>query len=111
MGAQTSYTQAWARYRALRNISALLILLFFPFLAIINLVCMSAHLSDYVGLALDAAYFIGMAFGGVFYAFWPCPRCGRSFRGLRPWTGSHCYYCKLPKWSVSAGAVNPAVQS
>lgn len=31
---------------------------------------------------------------------WPCPRCGRAFRGLWPFPflGSHCRYCRLPRW-------------
>jgi hypothetical protein len=35
------------------------------------------------------------------FRYWPCPRCGCSFRGLwdRPWLPKRCHYCGLERWS------------
>jgi len=99
MTTNESYAAEWRRYRELRFAAVVTLLAFFPLLALITLLIRNTHLNQYLGLAADAACVIAVSFTGIRYATWRCPRCGRSFRGLRPYTGRQCFYCSLPKWS------------
>jgi hypothetical protein len=38
------------------------------------------------------------------FRYWPCPRCGCSFRGMwdRPWLPKRCRYCGLERWSENS---------
>jgi hypothetical protein len=103
MNSLDPYSAAWHKYRTLRMIALVFLLGFFPFLALVTLSFQRMHWSEYVGLMCDAVYLGGMGIAGSLYAFWRCPRCGKSYRGLRPYTGNQCFYCKLPKWAGSSG--------
>jgi hypothetical protein len=97
MESERSYSLAWRKYRELRWAALVSVLVFFPFLAAVTIIFNRMHWNEYVGLAFDAAYLLWMFFANVRFALWPCPRCGKSFRGLRPYSGNHCFYCNLLK--------------
>src|SRR6202035_3117932 len=96
-----SYDVAWREYRRVRLTAIVSLLGFLPFLGCVTILFERMHWNEYVGFAFDAAYLLWMSFSNIRYALWPCPRCGKAYRGLRPYTGNQCFYCRLPKWADS----------
>jgi hypothetical protein len=107
MNPDPSYATAWQDCRRRRFIFVAFIVGFLPFGA---LVLSSEHWlpwGDYVAFASFICYALAITIASWRYHFWPCPRCGKSFRGMRPtiWMGKSCYYCKLPKWAEADGTL------
>jgi len=97
MNQKMPYSRAWRNYRVLRNAYFAIILGLIPFVGLANWSAKELHLSDLVPILLGLAYFVVLILVGWSWVFWPCPRCGRWFRGWRMWPGSSCYYCGLPR--------------
>jgi hypothetical protein len=88
------YAAAWIFYRRLRRVVFTLF-----FVALIEL----RWLTIMPGLAF-AATFVVYFLCALWLANWTCPRCRQPFfRGafLRSLFGGKCFYCDLPKWSVT----------
>jgi hypothetical protein len=113
----SAYQTSWQEYRRLRkNAKYSLIALGISFVALVVVVGTAEH---YLPGAAQAALSIGfliawvalMIIGGYHdwkLRRWPCPRCGRAFRGFwaLPWMPKRCVYCGLPRWTEDPGDVH-----
>jgi hypothetical protein len=99
VSAQQSHETSWRRFRAVRVIFFLLVAAWIPYGRVTYWVWSQRHWPEKVGIGLILVYVLVLMALGCCYALWPCPRCGKVFRGHRPYTGKSCYYCKLPKWT------------
>lgn len=90
---------AWKGLRVRKFWLISLVVLWIPFgLSVSKLGALFPRLGN-AGFLLVLGYVLLTVYIGLLYATWPCPRCGKLFRGFRPWVGNSCYYCKLPKWA------------
>jgi len=98
METNTMYSRAWKEYRSRRAWS---IAFFIAFLA---LPLIGRNLLPPVGWAhallgyTTILLFTVAAIQGYRLALWPCPKCGRTFRGTIPFP-RRCRSCGLPIWS------------
>ncbi len=88
------YARVWTSYRRLRLV---IFVLFFA--AMVELVY-----GLFLPGMLFALIFVAYFFCSAVLACWKCPRCGQPFFRFafyRSLFGGKCFYCDLPKWSVS----------
>lgn len=97
MNQKMSYSRAWRNYRVLRNAYFAIVLGLVPFEGLLNWIVSKLRMSSLVSLVLGLGYFAVLILVGYSLVLWPCPRCGRRFRGWRVWLGSSCYYCGLSR--------------
>ena len=88
---------SWRKFRIIRATLLLLIVAWIPYGLMISWVWRHQYWSEKIGLAVILGYVLMLIGVGCAYALWRCPRCGKVFRGLRPYAGKSCYYCNLPK--------------
>jgi hypothetical protein len=103
----SAYQSSWLEYRRLRWVYKKSWLGFAAAFSLLVLVSfMGEKLPPTAQVALSimclAAVFCSIAvisFNQWKWFTWPCPRCGRSFRGLwnRIWLPKTCAYCGLPR--------------
>ena len=92
-----THDESWVKFRIVRVIFVVLVVAWIPYGRIISWAWTQHRWPEKYGLAFDLGYLLMLIVVGCCYALWPCPRCRKVFRGLRPHTGRYCYYCKLPK--------------
>ena len=103
----SAYEAAWLEYRRLRAAYrfSILVCIFVFFLAVLlgqfvnglpRYALVSASIAFLAAIGASLGY---MGFSQVQWLFWPCPRCGCSFRGIwaRLWLPKTCAYCGLPR--------------
>jgi hypothetical protein len=105
---ELAYRASWEEYRRLRATSSrswigLALVLAGGILTIIFEQVLSS-LAARVIPVIVAVIFVS-AFAGIHHSEWkllrwPCPRCGKSFRGFwgTPWMPKRCRYCGLARW-------------
>jgi hypothetical protein len=92
-----SNPDAWRSYKHNRIVLLVLVLGWIPALSILDSareyltlsIALEKHLMDLLMYLWLAALIIE----GYRLAVWPCPNCGRSFRGLLPFLPKQCRYC------------------
>ncbi|HKN62366.1 MAG TPA: hypothetical protein VJW93_14390 [Candidatus Acidoferrales bacterium] len=113
----SAYQSSWQQYRRLRkNARYSLIAFGISFVALgVAMRTAERHLSETTQAALSIGFLIAlvalMIIGGYHdwkLRRWPCPRCGRAFRGFWavPWMPKRCVYCGLPRWTEDPGDVH-----
>jgi hypothetical protein len=108
MSSEIDYTPEWRSYRRMRIVFFALVILWIPYGRLVFWFSRRIGFGGIFGLVLIVAYAVLLFGVGSWLALWRCPRCGKVFRGLRPYAGKYCYYCKLPKWS-EATADGPSI--
>lgn len=100
------YAAAWKRYKVLRLLFFVLGVGWLPF--VLGIVMFTDHWSlnsatDYPAMVawfLVLLWVIAACVVGAMRILWPCPRCGKLFRGFfRPFLPKRCVHCGLPRWS------------
>jgi hypothetical protein len=99
--ARARYHAAWQKYAFLRVAYPLLLLGWLPFAYILGAVFRFFRWNIIVCVILVLAWLPLMPVLGWQWSYWPCPRCGKAFKGKYPFFPKLCYYCNLPKWSES----------
>lgn len=103
---QARYATAWRRYKVLRILFCFLGIGWFPF--VFGIVILSDHWNlgstrNYTAMVawfLVFIWVIAACVVGSMRIRWPCPRCGKSFRGFfRPLLPKRCVHCGLPRWA------------
>jgi hypothetical protein len=105
---KASYLPAWENYRRLRRN---VLLSYAGIAALFVGVVLASTLESALPAPVEKSIFVflGLIFLGVLanlycrfwkFSHWPCPRCGRLFRGLWgfPWLPKRCRYCGLGRW-------------
>jgi hypothetical protein len=102
----SAHESAWLEYRRLRSaykLSVFILLGIFlsmaPAIVVINELPQKVQIASSVILLAGLGASIGlMTVRSWQWSFWPCPRCGCSFRGrMRMWLPKKCVYCGLPR--------------
>src|SRR5260370_14676215 len=93
-----SHNASWRKFRIVRITFFVLVLGWLPYGRLISSL-RAHHWPAAIGFVLVIGYVLTLVSLGCCYAVWPCPRCGRAFRGLRPYTVKYCYYCRIPNWT------------
>jgi hypothetical protein len=108
MHAEAGYATRWQSFRRLRTALLILVVAWIPYGWTVFWFARHFGVGDTVKLILMLSYILLMMVIGYAFALWRCPRCGKSFRGLRPYAGKSCYYCHLPKWLDSPIGPSPS---
>jgi hypothetical protein len=112
-----AYQSSWQEYRCLRkNARYSLIAVGISFVALMVVMATAeSHFSGTAQTALSVGFLIAwvaLMFIGGYHDWrlrrWPCPRCGRAFRGFwaLPWMPKRCVYCGLPRWTEDPSDVH-----
>jgi hypothetical protein len=108
------YASAWRRYKILRLLFLLLAIGWFPFaFAVITLLPHQETVSAFSYSAmlswfLIALWVLAACVVGTMRVLWPCPRCGKLFRGFSQLTlPKQCVHCGLPRWVNPAESATP----
>ena len=110
---EAAYRASWDQYRHFRTIASWSWIGFgVAFAGAIPATIFQQSLFGFVKalvLVTVPMIFVG-ALAGIHYSEWkllrwPCPRCGKSFRGFWPmlWMPKRCRYCGLPRWEENPG--------
>ena len=82
----------WSRYRRDRLVMAFLVIGWIPIGLAVSTIAESQRWTFLPFVFFPA--WIGIAvFYGARLAVWPCPRCGKAFRGYMPLLPRRCRYC------------------
>jgi hypothetical protein len=90
-----TYSRAWQEYRRreIFLISSVVGFVSVPFL--IGALTHEGYWPDLIiGLLIPVLLLFAFV-SGLRLVTWPCPRCGKTFRGL----SNSCFHCGLPIWS------------
>ncbi|MBV9673235.1 MAG: hypothetical protein JO076_10500 [Verrucomicrobia bacterium] len=88
------YARVWVSYRRLR----------FSIFLLFSAAVVELLYGLFLPGILLALIFVAYFFCSAALACWKCPRCGQPFFRFafyRSLFGGKCFYCDLPKWSVS----------
>jgi hypothetical protein len=103
---QAHHAAAWRKYKVLRLLFCFLGIGWLPFMfGIIRLTNRWNFNSatDYPAMIawfLVLLWVISACVVGTMLILWPCPRCGKLFRGLfHPFLPKQCVHCGLPRWA------------
>jgi len=107
---QSRYASAWRTYKVLRFLFLLLGIGWVPFGY--GIITLTDHWNSnsttaypaMVAWVLVLLWVIAACVVGSMRVLWPCPRCGKPFRGLfrlRPFLPKRCVHCGLPRWASS----------
>src|SRR5882724_4481575 len=91
-----TYSAAWAEYRRRRNLAIISALAFVAFPLVAWRVTSPGYWSDLVIALIEMGILLSVVISGTRAALWPCPRCGKMFRGM---ISRNCRNCGLPLWS------------
>lgn len=103
MNDQTLYASKWHSYKRNRLFFFFLFLAWIPFVRGVSYFVETLHVSVIIGDIFGIAWIVVMFIQGSRLALWPCPRCGKSFRGWFPYLRKRCSHCNLPRWAQSSG--------
>jgi len=98
---QDSYSVRWKEYRTRRLLAILFAIAFLVAPPLIGKVLGNGRSSQEVVGILLVTLLILTVVQGWRVAIWPCPKCGKAFRGTAPFPKS-CRHCGLPIWSVGS---------
>jgi hypothetical protein len=90
-------SDTWRAYRRAKLILLILFLGWIPVLRIANEIHTRFHLSLVVPIVTAIVWIVAICFEGWRIALWPCPNCGKSFRGLLPFLPKKCRNCRYPR--------------
>jgi hypothetical protein len=103
---EARYASAWRRYKVLRLLLCFLGIGWLPFA--FGIITLTDHwnsnsITDFhvmVAWFLLFLWIIAACVVGTMSALWPCPRCGKLFRGwFRPFLPKRCVHCGLARWA------------
>jgi len=100
-----SYHAAWREYRRQRSLYILAFLSWMPVGGGIIVLADRLRWNAAAALAALIVWAFVILVQGWRWSLWPCPRCGKAYRG---WISfplvlpRRCYYCKLPRWAESS---------
>ena len=95
---QTGYLPAWMEYRRRRLLAILFSVGFLALTAIAGKIFSDDRFSSVVVWILAITLLGGAVTQGWRVAIWPCPKCGKAFRGTAPFP-RRCRHCGLPIWA------------
>jgi hypothetical protein len=94
MKVKTSDSDPWQSYRRARLILLIMFLSWIPIMRVVNEFYTRFHLPLLVPIGTGIIWIVGTGVQGLRIASWPCPYCGKSFRGLLPFLPSRCRNCQ-----------------
>jgi hypothetical protein len=98
------YRLAWRRCKFWRNLGILALLGFFPVMALAGFITRQFDIPAF-SIAVFIAWIVFMMSTGAEFAWFRCPRCGKTFAVkmffnlLPPVFVRRCVHCGLPKYS------------
>lgn len=84
----------WKSYRRTRLILLALFIGWIPIISIANHLQARFHLSLAFPVLIAIVWIAAIYVQGWRLASWPCPYCGKSFRGLLPFLPKRCRNCQ-----------------
>jgi hypothetical protein len=87
----------WRAYKQHRILLIGLILAWIPVVRIAGVLQDYLHLPIFVEQAVTILWFFMIVIAGSRFALWPCPSCGKSFRGFSPFLPKRCWHCHIPR--------------
>lgn len=97
------YAASWKRYKKLRQLRLLFGLGWLAVVAGVVFLGQRWHLAAVFGYFVIFVWLLATSVVGTMLVTWPCPRCGKSFRGFRPYLPKACSHCGLPRWKGASG--------
>jgi hypothetical protein len=97
MNDQNQDSHIWKSYRKNRLVLVLLFLGWIPALGVSNFLRARLHLPLLFPTVVGALWLVAVIVQGWRLRLWPCPSCGKSFRGWSPLLPKRCYYCGRPR--------------
>ena len=98
------YTDAWSRYKKLRNISLFAFFGYVPAMVVAALLIFPVFHTFTPVFAIAFAWLAGMMVTGFRLSHWRCPRCGKWFAATwwynRGFFARKCVHCGLPKYAM-----------
>jgi hypothetical protein len=88
-----TYSVAWAKYRRRQTLAIASMIGFVIFQIIAWRVTSPGHWRDVVVAVIELGILVSALTFGAHAALWPCPRCGKMFRGT---FSTNCRNCGLP---------------
>ncbi len=97
-----SYAKSWRQYRRVRFVAVLLFLGFLPIM-ILGISLDHVFETPFFSYSVAAGWLVAALVSVWMWAYWPCPRCGRGFKGwsLSRLLPKRCAHCSLPRWAES----------
>jgi hypothetical protein len=93
---------SWDNYRKRRRLFLIALLGFFPFALLVMFPLSYVCQSDTLGYRAGLAYLVFYGIASLQFAFFPCPKCGKSFF-VKWWYNNfftrQCVHCGFPKWA------------
>ena len=86
-------SQTWSSYRKARLIALLLFFSSVPIAAVADFLQSRFRLPVFLPALVVAVLFAVIIVQSWRLALWPCPSCGKSFRGWSPFLPKRCWYC------------------
>ena len=96
-----SYEQGWRTYRSLRLQMLLVPVAFVAAFVVIRMLSYFVHVPS-VAFLVFIVLMVAWPITLWRFGFFPCPRCGRSFRGFMfsfSWLRRRCAHCGLRKFA------------
>lgn len=90
-------TSGWSSYKRTRVILLLLVIGWIPFGLSVIWLQTRVDFPALVSWTLIAVWVLFVLIQGTRLAIWPCPNCGKFFRGPLPFLPKQCWYCKHPR--------------
>src|SRR6266404_3819674 len=94
---QESHPEHWQAYKRHRLALVLLFLTWIPAVRLGDVIQTHLHLGEVFGIAVPVVWIILIFLEGLRVASWPCPSCGKIFRGLSPILPRQCAHCHTPR--------------
>lgn len=101
-----SYSAAWRQYRTRRRLAILSGISFLLVPPLVGRIMGSGRPSEGIVGFLILGLLVLTIIQGWRVALWPCPKCGKAFRGTAPFPKC-CRHCGLPIWSEGPGGTSP----
>jgi hypothetical protein len=93
----SSYSDAWSKYRRNRSIALSLFLGWVPIMGCFTLLAGHHTIAIAAETAVAIAWIAFLFYFSLRWAFWPCPRCGKLFRGKSRTLPRQCQHCSLER--------------
>jgi hypothetical protein len=93
MNAKGPDSDTWQSYRRSRLVLLMMFLGWIPVMRVVNEVYTRFNLPLFVPVGAGIIWIIATGVQGLRIAAWPCPYCGKSFRGLLPFLPKKCWNC------------------
>jgi hypothetical protein len=87
----------WNNYRKNRLILFLLVIGWPPLGIGVNWLQARLGFPDFILWSVLTLWILFVIVQGTRVAIWPCPNCGRPFRGMLPFLPKQCRHCNQPR--------------